>query len=601
MSLQDGYSDTERHADKQVLHEMGYAQELTRRMGPFQNFAISFAIICIVAGGITAFPAALSAGGGASLGIGWPIASAFALIVAAAMGQIASAYPTAGGIYHWSSILGGRGWGWAAAWFNLLGLIFVVSSVNMGVFFLFRDLFLTQVLGWDTAAAGWVSAVPFDQGWWTQTIFIGGITIAQCILNHYFLRLTTVLTDFSGYLILATAVLLTIAFLAFAPSLDFNRLVTFTNYTGDAGGGVWPQATVMLYIIGIGLLHGVYTITGFDASAHTSEETRNASREVPKGMMRSVFWSFLFGWIMVCAFVLALPDQTIPDPADATKTIVVSGVATAASKGWGAFNWLMETSPMPSALKALLIVGVVVSNFLCALAGVTSMSRMMYAFARDGGLPMSGMLRKVSASFRTPGPAIWVGGILSVLATLYGGAFLVLSTGCAVFLYLSYLMPVAAGMRAEMNGSWAHKGPFSLGGASLPVAVLAIIGSAVLIFVGIQPPQEKVLYLMVVMVLALASFWQTMEGNRPIGWLLALVTLLVVYYFLAGGFIFSGGDGFMGLSREGMIWFIVAAAGLVLLSLILGGKRFDGPPIGEEIAKRKAEIAAEEAAVGEAA
>lgn len=256
---------------------------------------------------------------------------------------------------------------------------------------------------------------------------------------------------------------------------------------------------------------------------------------------------------------------------------------------------------MPSALKALLIVGVVVSNFLCALAGVTSMSRMMYAFARDGGLPMSGMLRKVSASLRTPGPAIWVGGILSVLATLYGGAFLVLSTGCAVFLYLSYLMPVAAGMRAEMNGSWAHKGPFSLGGASMPVAVLAIIGSAVLIFVGIQPPQEKVLYLMVVMVLALASFWQTMEGNRPIGWLLALVTLLVVYYFLAGGFVFSGGEGFMGLGREGLIWFIVAAAVLILLSLVLGGKRFAGPPMGEEIAKRKAEIAAEEKAVGEAA
>lgn len=604
MEHQDGYSDTERQADKRILHEMGYAQELTRRMGAFQNFAISFAIICIVAGGITAFPAALSAGGGASIGIGWPIASLFALIVAAAMGQIASAYPTAGGIYHWASILGGRGWGWSAAWFNLLGLIFVVSSVNMGVFFLFRDLFLTQVLGWDVGAAGWVTAEIFDRGWWTQTIFIAGITIVQCILNHYFLRLTTLLTDISGYLILATAVLLTICLLAFAGhGLDFGRLFTFTNFTGDAGGGVWPQATVMFYIIGLGLLHGVYTITGFDASAHTSEETRNAPREVPKGMMRSVFWSFLFGWIMVCAFVLALPDQTTtgPDPADATKTITttISGVAAAASKGWGAFNWLMETSPMPGALKALLIIGIVASNFLCALAGVTSMSRMMYAFARDGGLPMSGTLRQVSAAHRTPGPAIWVGGILSVLATLYGGAFLVLSTGCAVFLYLSYLMPIAAGLKAESNGAWAHKGPFSLGGASMLVAVLAIIGCAVLIFVGVQPPQEKVLYLMVVMVLALASFWQTMEGNRPIGWVLALVTLAVVYYFLAGGFVFSGGDGFMGLAREGMVWFIIAAAALILLSLMLGGKRFDGPPTGEEIRKRQAEIAAEEAAVGE--
>ncbi|MGB9141416.1 MAG: amino acid permease, partial [Aestuariivirga sp.] len=119
--------------DEKVLHEMGYAQELTRRMGAFQNFAISFAIICIVAGGITAFPVALSAGGGASIGIVWPLGSLFALLVAAAMGQIASSYPTAGGIYHWSSILGGRGFGWASAWFNLLGLLFVVSSVNWGL------------------------------------------------------------------------------------------------------------------------------------------------------------------------------------------------------------------------------------------------------------------------------------------------------------------------------------------------------------------------------------------------------------------------------------------------------------------------------------
>src|SRR6188472_2360966 len=122
------YSDDQHKQDTHVLHSMGYAQELSRRMGGFQNFAISFSIICILAGGITAFPVSLSAAGGASLGIGWPIASAFALIVAISLAQVASAFPTAGGIYHWSSILGGRGWGWAAAWFNLLGLLFVVSS-----------------------------------------------------------------------------------------------------------------------------------------------------------------------------------------------------------------------------------------------------------------------------------------------------------------------------------------------------------------------------------------------------------------------------------------------------------------------------------------
>src|SRR5438270_8514936 len=137
--------------DVKQLNSMGYEQELSRRMSGFSNFAISFSIICILAGGITSFQAGLSAAGGAAIGIGWPLACAFSLIVAAAMGQIASAYPTAGGLYHWSAILGGRGFGWAAAWFNLLGLIFVVSSVDVGVWTLFANLVGAEYLGLDPA------------------------------------------------------------------------------------------------------------------------------------------------------------------------------------------------------------------------------------------------------------------------------------------------------------------------------------------------------------------------------------------------------------------------------------------------------------------
>jgi amino acid transporter len=562
------------HADDvRVLHDLGYAQELTRRMGAFQNFAISFAIICIVAGGLTAFPAALSAGGGAAIGIMWVVGSAFALVVAVAMGQVASSYPTAGGIYHWASILGGRGFGWAAAWFNLLGLMFVVSSVNWGLFNLFRDLFLAQVLGMDVSA--WVPSGEFSQGWWTQTIFISAVTAAQALLNHRFLRWTTILTDFSGYLIFATTILLTISLVAYAPSLDVGRLFTYTNFTGDAGGGVWPQATVMIYVMSLALLHAVYTITGFDASAHTSEETRGAQVEVPKGMIRSVWWSGLFGYAMVCAMVLALPDQT-----DAATGTVTSGVAAGAAQGWNSFNWLMSVTAMPFALKAIIIIGIVVSNFLCALAGLTSCSRMMFAFARDGGLPFSKTLRKVDPVLRTPGAAIWAGGVLAIVATLYGGAFLVLSTGCAVFLYLSYLFPIAAAMRAEMMGNWTNKGPFNLGGASLFVAGLAIIGCAVLIFVGVQPPQEKVGYLIVVMLFALTAFWFTMEGNRPVGALFGLVTAAIVYYF----------SGSVTIT-------VVAAVVLAVLLVVLYNRRFSGPPVGEEIRKRQAEIAAAEKAI----
>ena len=523
MAQDKQYEQTKEHQDDlKTLHGMGYAQELSRRMGAFQNFAISFSIICILAGGITAFPLSLSAAGGASVGYGWPLACGFALLVAAAMGQIASAYPTAGGIYHWASLLGGRGYGWVAAWFNLLGLMFVVASVNFGVFLLFRDLFLANVMGMDVTA--WTPKEFMDQGWWTQTLFITGITVAQALLNHVGIRVTTLLTDFSGYLIFVFAVLLTGALLAYAPSIDLSRLFTFSNFSGEAGGSVWPTAIQSVgFVFLLGLLQGVYTVTGFDASAHTAEETRNAAREAPRGMMHSVFWSFAFGYVMICAFILALPS-----------------VEEGAKQGWNAFPWLMSQSAMPVMLKNILIIGIVVANFLCALAGLTSTSRMMYAFARDGGLPFSNALRQVSPKHRTPVNAIWWGAILSIIATLYGDAFVVLSTGCAVFLYLSYLMPVAAGLRAEINGTWTTKGPFQLGGASKIVALLAIIGCALLIFVGVQPPNQKVGILILIMLVVMAIIWVSFESRR-----------------------------------------------------------FKGPPIGDIIAKRQAEIAAAEKAVGE--
>src|SRR4051795_7970230 len=120
--------------DAATLRAMGYAQELAREMGGFSNFAISLSIICILSGGITSFHLGLCSVGGASIGLGWPLVCLFSLAVAASMGQVASAFPTAGGLYHWASILGGRGWGWATAWFNLAGLVTVLTSINVGTF-----------------------------------------------------------------------------------------------------------------------------------------------------------------------------------------------------------------------------------------------------------------------------------------------------------------------------------------------------------------------------------------------------------------------------------------------------------------------------------
>jgi amino acid transporter len=500
--------------DVKVLHHMGYAQELARRMHGFSNFAISFSIICILAGGITAFPVAFSAGGPFSVVVGWVVGGMFALIVGLALAQIASAYPTAGGLYHWASILGGRGYGWVCAWINLLGLVFVVASVNVGVYLLLKDLVLAGVLGMDVS--GW--------GFQEQVIAVCLIALSQALFNHFGIKTTTAITDFSGYLILVVAVLLTLTFLIWGATWDFSRLTQFVNNTGEPGGGFFVEPRTAFVAFLVGLLYPVYTITGFDASAHTAEETIDARRQVPRGILHSIFWSLAFGLVMAISFILAIPD-----------------LAAAAKDGANSWFNLFNNLPAPVLLKDLLAIGIVVANYCCALAGLTSTSRMVFAFARDGGLPASGVLKKVSPTHRTPVAAIWVSAILSIAATLYSPAFAALAAGCALFLYLSYAMPIAAGMVAE-GKTWTEFGTFRLGILSKPIALVALIGVLFVAFAGIQPPFDILI-------------------NYAVG---LLVLLLVIWF---------------GFER----------------------KRFQGPPIGDMIARRQAEIRAAERAVGEPA
>src|SRR5690348_13059898 len=159
----DGYTEADRHEDTRVLHGMGYAQELERRMSRFSNFAISFSIICIVSGGINSLGQATSGAGGAAVGIGWPVGVMVSGVFALALAQISSAYPTAGGLYHWGSILGNRFTGWLSAWLNLLGLVTVLGAINVGTYYFFYGAFGSR-LGMDDTLTNRVIFMAFSTG-----------------------------------------------------------------------------------------------------------------------------------------------------------------------------------------------------------------------------------------------------------------------------------------------------------------------------------------------------------------------------------------------------------------------------------------------------
>lgn len=513
------YTETDRHEDTKVLHGLGYAQELERRMSKFSNFAISFSIICIVSGGINSLGQATSGVGGAAIGIGWPVGVAISGVFALALAQISSAYPTAGGLYHWGSILGNRFTGWLSAWLNLLGLITVLGAINIGTYYFVYGAFGSRLGIEDTLT--------------NRVLFMAVITGIQALINHFGIGLTARLTDLSGYLIFATSIALTIACLVAAQNIDISRLWTFHDYTGGQGSNaVWPNTVGIGMAFLLGLLLPVYTITGYDASAHTSEETVKAAHNVPAGMVSSVVWSGLFGWVMLCAFVLMIPDMN-----------------QAAQQGWNVFFWAMD-SRMDHTVRDVLYVFIFACQFLCGLATVTSVSRMLFAFSRDGGIPgASRILAKVSPRRRVPIASIWAASTLATLFVWFTSAITIAGTpaysivvSCTViFLFLSFAVPIGLGLVTIGGEKWPHMGPWSLGIVGFRiVGVLSLAAMALLLFIGVQPPNTYAL---------------------PIT--IGFVVLALV------------------------VWFAFEQ------------RRFQGPPIGDVIAAREASIRAAELAVGE--
>jgi amino acid transporter len=413
------------HDDASQMKRLGYAQELYRHLRGVQNFAISFSIIGITVGCTNSFHQALSSVGGAAIGLGWWVGCALSAIFALGMAQIGSAFPTAGGLYHWASILGGRGLGWLTAWLNMMGLVVILSSTLVGTHQFFMDA-LGGPLGWQASRVN-------------QAIWVVLFGLSYGVVNHFGIRLTARLTDFSGLLIFVIVLVLSATLLLATPQLDWSRLVQFDNFSGAAGGDVWPTNPHIWQLFALGLVMPLYTMTGFDASAHTAEETQDASRNVPKAILHCIIWATLMGGVLVISLLLAIPD-----------------LAQTARLGSGAFVSILNARLHPQAVVVFLYL-ILVTQWMCGLALVTSCSRMINAFARDGGLPASQTLRRIHPRWLTPVAAIWVVVILSVLIVLLTPDYTTLVSVALIFLFISYGLPILAGWRA-LGRRWAGAG-----------------------------------------------------------------------------------------------------------------------------------------------
>src|SRR3954454_19345483 len=445
--------------DEQRLAELGYKQELHRSWSGFSNFATSFSIISILAGCFTTFGQAWNNGGPIAISIGWPVISAFILVIGLCMSELVSAFPTSGGIYWWASRLGGVRAGYYTGWLNLIGLIAILASVAYGaaifvntLISLFSDSYTTGFLGGDYL---------HQQFFW----FIVVMAVVT-LVNIFSSQLLALINNVSVWWHVAGAAIV-ILICVFGPKTHQSFSFVFTERINNSGfgDGTTGGLTFWLYVLPLGFLLTQYTITGYDASAHLSEETQSAANGAARGIWQSIFYSAIGGWILLLSFVFAAKNL---DKINAADNPYGPGSALA----------VLASALSPGLFKLVVFISMS-GQIYCSTACMTSTSRMIFAFSRDGAVPGARLWAKVNSN-GTPRNAVLAAAVARVVLTLPAlyrapngvpvAFYAVVSIG-VIGLYAAFAIPIWYRWRA---GASFPPGPWTLGSRYKWMCLLAV-------------------------------------------------------------------------------------------------------------------------------
>ncbi len=423
--------------DDATLHAMGYPRKLTRRFRAFDNFAISFTIINIISGIFSSFGFGMNAGGPSILVFGWIGVSVMVLFVGASMGEIASAYPTSGALYFSAGKLAKRhrgAWSWYTGWLNFVGQVGGTAATNF-------------------AAATFIQAFismqwPSYQATAQHTVAITAvILLIQALANTYTVQLVAVLNRISVWWLLVGMVIIVLTLVLIPTHHQPASFVThFANNTGFTSG---------LYGGMLGLLVTSWTFTGFDGSFHMSEETVQATVNAPRGIMRAIAYSAIAGLILMLALIYAIRDYAHEASATAPPVqILIDALGAGTAK-----------------LLLLIVIG---AMLFCGLANMTSNTRQIFAFSRDGAMPGSRWWHSVSPRTRTPVKAVWLAAACPLVLVIPGWwshtAFTAIVSVNVVGLFLAYGVPIF--LRLRLNDF--QPGPWNLGRYGKLVAGVAV-------------------------------------------------------------------------------------------------------------------------------
>jgi amino acid transporter len=419
-------------SDENRLHRLGYAQELRRTLGFFASFGIAFCYVSPVVGVYTLFGYGLATGGPAFVW-GLPLVVGGQLLVVLVFSEVAASYPLAGALYQWARRLVGPRYGWFVGWIYGWALIVTIAAVDFGA-----APYLASLLGLEPRRT-------------TLVLLAAGLLAAHSAFNYAGVRGTTLVTS-AG---VAVEVIATVAIAGaiFATGVHHPWSVLLT--TEPAGSPYLPPFLASTLAM-------AWIFYGFESAADVAEEVVDPARHVPRAMIASLLGAAIVTVVVVVALILGSRDlgAAAADPARTIPLIL--------GEHFGAVG------------SALLLLLIVFAYFSCAAAVQTAAARLVYSYARDGGLPGASWLRRISPGHKVPANAILFTALVGVLATAATyvevaavNANALLVSYAVVGIYLSFQAVVLARLVAGARG-WRPDGDFSLGAWGTPVALAAL-------------------------------------------------------------------------------------------------------------------------------
>jgi len=448
--------------DDAHLRSLGIKPELRRTLGFLSNFAIAFSFISVSTGSFGNFGVGIGLGGPAFFW-SWPIVIGGQLLVALVFAELASHFPVAGSIYQWSKRLSNRTLGWFTGWFYFWAQVVTVTAVAVIVAFVIDGIVSTE---------GFLDS-PDPTGLTTMFTFISLVTlVVTTLINAFGVRLLSILNNLG----VATEI---IGMFFFALILLFFANHQSVSVLFETGGAEAATGGSYLPAFMLGMFMSLFIVYGFDTAGTFGEETIDASRQAPRGVLSSILISGAIGAVFLLGVILAIPS--IPDA-------MAEGQAGGFPIATTIIAVLQTDLFAGITLGELYLFVILASVFVCTLAIQGAATRMMFSMSRDRHLPLGSLWGQVNHTFRTPANAAIAVGVLAALPILVVGPIggFYMSIAATGLIYLSYFLCNLGVLQARRRG-WPHKPAwFNLGRWGMLVNVLALIwGGAMIVNIGL--------------------------------------------------------------------------------------------------------------------